>query len=54
VAGRRQIRRIRNLVQTTLSVSDGAVVAIDANGNVREFLDGLLGSTTVISPCPMA
>ena len=43
VAGRRQIRRIRNLVQTTLSVSDGAVVAIDANGNVREFLGGLLG-----------
>jgi signal transduction histidine kinase len=43
VAGRRQIRRIRNLVQTTLSVSNGAVVAIDANGNVGEFLGGLLG-----------
>jgi signal transduction histidine kinase len=42
-AGRRQIRRIRTLVQTTLSVSDGAVVAIDADGNVREFLGGLLG-----------
>ena len=28
-AGRRQIRRIRTLVQTTLKVSDGAVVAID-------------------------
>jgi two-component system sensor histidine kinase BaeS len=42
-AGRRQIRRIRNLVQTTLSVSDGAVIAIDANGTVREFLGGLLG-----------
>jgi two-component system sensor histidine kinase BaeS len=42
-AGRRQIRRIRSVVQTTLSVSDGAVVAIDADGNVREFLGGLLG-----------
>ena len=41
--GRRQIRRIRALVQTTLSVSDGAVVAIDADGTVREFLGGLLG-----------
>ena len=30
-------------MQTTLSVSDGAVVAIDADGNVREFLGGLLG-----------
>jgi two-component system sensor histidine kinase BaeS len=43
VAGRRQIRRIRNLVQTTLAVSGGAVVAIDGEGNVREFLGGALG-----------
>jgi two-component system sensor histidine kinase BaeS len=43
VAGRRQIRRIRNLVQTTLAVSGGAVVGIDAQGNVREFLGGALG-----------
>ncbi len=43
VAGRRQIRRIRNLVQTTLAVSGGAVVGIDAQGNVREFLGGVLG-----------
>ena len=42
-AGRRQIRRIRTLVQTTLQVSDGAVVAVDGDGNVREFLGGLLG-----------
>jgi two-component system sensor histidine kinase BaeS len=48
VAGRRQIRRIRALVQTTLSVSDGAVVGIDADGNVTELLGGLVGieSTT--------
>jgi two-component system sensor histidine kinase BaeS len=43
LAGRRQIRRIRTLLQTTLKVSDGAVVAIDGNGTVREFLGGLLG-----------
>jgi two-component system sensor histidine kinase BaeS len=43
VAGRRQIRRIRNLGQTTLAVSGGAVVALDAEGNVREFLGGVLG-----------
>jgi two-component system sensor histidine kinase BaeS len=42
-AGRRQIRRIRSLVQTTLAVSGGAVVGIDADGNVREFLGGVLG-----------
>ena len=43
VAGRRQIRRIRDLVQTDPRVSGGAVVGIDAHGNVREFLGGLLG-----------
>jgi len=43
-AGRRQLRRIRTLVQTTLSVSNGSVVAIDADGNVREFLAGVLGT----------
>src|SRR5262249_21276651 len=43
VAGRRQIRRIRALVETTLSVSNGSIVAIDADGNVKEFLGGALG-----------
>jgi len=43
VAGRRQIRRIRALVETTLSVSNGSIVAIDAAGNVKEFLGGALG-----------
>jgi two-component system sensor histidine kinase BaeS len=43
VAGRRQIRRIRALVETTLSVSNGSIVAIDADGNVKEFLGGVLG-----------
>jgi len=43
VAGRRQIRRIRALVETTLSVSNGSIVAIGADGNVTEFLGGALG-----------
>ncbi|MET0627750.1 MAG: HAMP domain-containing sensor histidine kinase [Acidimicrobiia bacterium] len=42
-AGRRQIVRIRNLVNTTLEASDGAVVGIDANGDVQEVLGLLLG-----------
>ena len=54
-AGRRQVRRIRKLVQTTLSVSDGAVVAIDADGTVGEFLGGLLGvDSSALSRCRTA
>ncbi|HEX5588035.1 MAG TPA: HAMP domain-containing sensor histidine kinase [Acidimicrobiia bacterium] len=41
--GRRQIVRIRNLVNTTLEASDGAVIGIDANGDVQEVLGLLLG-----------
>jgi hypothetical protein len=44
VAGRRQIRRIRDLVNTTLRASNGAVVAVDANGDVQEVLGRLLGT----------
>jgi two-component system OmpR family sensor kinase len=44
VAGRRQIRRIRDLVNTTLRASNGAVVAVDADGNVQEVLGRLLGT----------
>jgi signal transduction histidine kinase len=44
VAGRHQIRRIRDLVNTTLRASNGAVVAVDANGDVQEVLGRLLGT----------
>ena len=44
-AGRRQIRRLRALVNTTLRASNGAIVAIDANGNVEEGLARVLGGT---------
>src|SRR3954453_19335817 len=43
--GRRQLRRIRVLVNTTLRASNGAIVAIDADGQVQEGLAVLLGSS---------
>ncbi len=45
VGGRRQLRRIRVLLNTTLRASNGAVIAIDANGQVQEGLGVLLGGT---------
>src|SRR4051794_8104962 len=45
VGGRRQLRRIRVLLNTTLRASNGAVVAIDADGQVQEGLGVLLGGT---------
>ena len=44
IPGRRQLRRIRDLVNTTLRASNGAVVAIDADGDVQEVLGRLLGT----------
>jgi signal transduction histidine kinase len=44
-AGRRQLRRIRDLVSTTLQASDGAVVAVTADGQVEEVLGRFLGTT---------
>ena len=43
VAGRRQVRRLRDLVNTTLRASNGAIVVVDAQGNVEEGLGRLLG-----------
>ncbi len=43
-AGRRQIRRIRDLVGTTLRASNGAVVAVDSQGEVQGILGRLLGT----------
>ncbi|HEY7105134.1 MAG TPA: HAMP domain-containing sensor histidine kinase [Acidimicrobiia bacterium] len=52
VAGRRQIRRTRALLQTTLSVSDGAVVGIHPDGSVHELLAGLLGAEETTPQLP--
>jgi two-component system sensor histidine kinase BaeS len=42
-AGRRQLSRIRQLVNTTLRASNGAVVVVDGDGEVREGVGRLLG-----------
>ena len=44
IAGRRQIRRVRDLVNTTLRASNGAVIAVDGTGAVQEVLGRLLGT----------
>jgi two-component system sensor histidine kinase BaeS len=43
--GRRQLRRIRDLLSTTLQASDGAVVAVTNDGQVEEVLGRFLGTT---------
>jgi two-component system sensor histidine kinase BaeS len=43
VTGRRQIRRLRDLVNTTLRASNGAIVAMNADGEVSEGVGRLLG-----------
>ncbi len=52
LAGRRQVRRIRDLVNTTLRASNGAVVAVDANGDVQEVLGRLLGTAGATPTLP--
>ncbi|HEX3454481.1 MAG TPA: hypothetical protein VHS03_07635, partial [Gaiellaceae bacterium] len=42
--GRRQIARIRDLLDTTLEASHGAVVGLDSQGDVKEVLGALLGT----------
>lgn len=44
--GRRQLRRLRDLVNTTLRASNGAVVAVTPQGEVQEGLSRLLGGAT--------
>jgi hypothetical protein len=43
VVGRRQLRRLRDLVNTTLRASNGAIVVIDEDGQVQEGVGRLLG-----------
>jgi signal transduction histidine kinase len=51
-AGRRQIARIRDLLTTTLRASNGAIVAVDANGDVQEILGQLLGADSTVLTLP--
>ncbi len=50
--GRRQLRRLRELVNTTLRASNGAIVAINTDGNVEEGLSRLIGGTTTSPTLP--
>ena len=52
LAGRRQIGRIRDLLTTTLRASNGAIVAVDANGDVHEVLGRLLGADSAVLTLP--
>ena len=52
VAGRRQIARIRDLLSTTLRASNGAIVAVDADGDVQEALGRLLGADSAVLTLP--
>jgi signal transduction histidine kinase len=45
VVVRRQLRRLRDLVNTTLRASNGAIVAVNQDGDVEEGLARLLGGT---------
>src|SRR3954471_16629725 len=45
LAGRRQVRRIRDLVNTTLNAANGAIVAIDDDGTLGGGIGRLLGGT---------
>lgn len=51
VAGRAQLRRIRDLVNTTLEASNGAVVAVTPGGEVQEIIGRFIGGadTNVIT-----
>jgi signal transduction histidine kinase len=51
--GRRQLQRIRDLVATTLDASNGAVVAIDGNGQVQEVLGRFLGTESAGITVPL-
>jgi signal transduction histidine kinase len=52
VAGRRQIARIRDLLTTTLRASNGAIVAVDASGEVQEIVGRLLGAESTVLTLP--
>ena len=52
VAGRRQVQRIRDLVDTTLKASNGAVVAVTADGQVEEVLGRFIGTDPAVVALP--
>jgi two-component system sensor histidine kinase BaeS len=51
-AGRKQVQRIRDLVGTTLEASNGAVVAVTADGQVQEILGRFIGTDPAVVTLP--
>ena len=51
-AGRRQLLRIRNLVDTTLRASNGAVVGVTSDRQVQEVLGRFLGADPAVVSLP--
>jgi two-component system sensor histidine kinase BaeS len=51
-AGLRQLQRIRNLVDTTLRASNGAVVAVTDDGQVQEVLGRFIGGDPAVATLP--
>jgi two-component system sensor histidine kinase BaeS len=52
LAGTRAAPRIRDLVQATLTVSNGAVIGLDANGNQQEILGRAFGAESPLVKLP--
>ena len=52
LAGTNLAPRVKKLLETTLTVSDGAVIALDANGNQQEILGRLFGTESSVLELP--
>jgi signal transduction histidine kinase len=52
LAGTNLAPRVKRLIETTLTVSDGAVIALDANGNQQEILGKLFGTESSLLELP--
>lgn len=52
LAGTNLAPRVKRLIETTLTVSDGAVIALDANGNQQEILSRVFGTESSLIRLP--
>ena len=52
LAGTGLAPRVKKLIETTLTVSDGAVIALDANGDQQEILGKLFGTESSLLKLP--
>jgi two-component system, OmpR family, sensor kinase len=52
LAGTSLAPRVKRLIESTLTVSDGAVIALDANGNQQEILSRVFGTESSLIRLP--